>query len=465
MSCFDWERFLKRWSQDIVESIDRDREKLSPTVIRSGWLGYAGATEAQIAQAEARLGRTLPPSYRAFLKVTNGWRQTTPFINRLWSVKGLEWLTVRHQAWIDTYLERAGLTAEAANAGSLTPSIPDAEYFVYGDDQDCSKIRVEYLQTALEISQQGESAIYLLNPQVVTADGEWEAWFLGDWLPGADRYPSFQAMMEAEYESFLELRELPKQSVVSSRIQPEIQQPETQQPDSTPDTAAAAEVAEQAPRADWQNLASFTLEIQSRQNAAHAEQQTVVRHLETGATVTYAEINLESAQQWILEQITPVQTVEFQSPEPQSPEPQPESARLEITQLRLIQDSLPHGFIVDSAHPLPSKPLKASEPFTLELLLQLQDPAMATSADQPICYRTQCFADDLSTKSSVCLSDIVTRLPLSVSNDPTGDAAVNTALLPGIRLQPGIYRLKVWVTPQDHAALPSHFKIPMLQVI
>ena len=461
MSHFDWERFLKRWSQDIIESIDREREKLSPTVIRSGWLGYAGATEAQIAQAEARLGRRLPPSYRAFLKVTNGWRQTTPFINRLWSVKGLEWLSVRHQAWIDAYLERASLTAEAANSGSLTPSIPDSEYFVYGNDQDCSKIRVEYLQTALEISQQGESAIYLLNPQVVTADGEWEAWFLGDWLPGADRYASFQAMMEAEYENFLELRELPKQRAVSSRIQLE-----PQQPDQAIDTV---ESAKQPLTEDWQNLASFALEIQSRQNAAHLEQQTVVRHLETGATATYtatyAEIDLASAQQWILEQLKPVQLLSIQAPEPEAPEPQLETARLEITQLRLIQASRPNGLIADSAHPLLSKPLRANEPFTLELVLQLQDPAMATLTDQPICYRTQCFADDLSTKSSVCLGDIVASLPIQATDDPTVHAAVNAALLPGIRLQPGVYRLKVWVTPQDESALPSHFKIPMLQVV
>ncbi len=32
----------------------------------------AGATEAQIAALEARLGMTLPPSYRAFLAETNG---------------------------------------------------------------------------------------------------------------------------------------------------------------------------------------------------------------------------------------------------------------------------------------------------------------------------------------------------------------------------------------------------------
>ena len=93
MSSFDWEKFLKRWSQELLESLGSDRHTLPSDVIASGWLGYPGATEADIAQAETRLGAKLPPSYRAFLKVTNGWRQTTPFISRLWSTQEIDWFT------------------------------------------------------------------------------------------------------------------------------------------------------------------------------------------------------------------------------------------------------------------------------------------------------------------------------------------------------------------------------------
>ena len=88
------------------------------------------------------------------------------------------------------------------------PSIRDAEYFVYGEAQDCRTLRVGYLQTALEISSKGDAAIYLLNPQVLTPEGEWEAWFFCDWLPGADLYGSFLEMMQAEYENFLDLRDI-----------------------------------------------------------------------------------------------------------------------------------------------------------------------------------------------------------------------------------------------------------------
>ena len=52
-----------------------------------------------------------------------------------------------------------------------------------------------------------DSAIYLLNPKVVTPDGEWEAWFFANWLPGAARYRSFVELMQAEYRSFRQLHE------------------------------------------------------------------------------------------------------------------------------------------------------------------------------------------------------------------------------------------------------------------
>ena len=64
------------------------------------------------------------------------------------------------------------------------------------------RFRIEYLESAVEVSDIGDSAIFLLNPQVVTPDGEWEAWFFANWLPGASRYRSFGELMETEYHSF-----------------------------------------------------------------------------------------------------------------------------------------------------------------------------------------------------------------------------------------------------------------------
>jgi hypothetical protein len=78
---------------------------ISPGVIASGWLGYPGATEDQIAGLEARLGQSLPPSYRAFLKVSNGFRQPGMSIERLFSADEVGWFREGHQETIDILKE------------------------------------------------------------------------------------------------------------------------------------------------------------------------------------------------------------------------------------------------------------------------------------------------------------------------------------------------------------------------
>jgi hypothetical protein len=190
MPALDWQGFLRQWNTDILARAEA-RAELPRKVVKAGWLGFPGATEEQIARAESRLGTILPPSYRAFLRVSNGWRLAPLWIERLWSTEEINWFAVHHQGWIDAW-----------RAADLHPlPIPDEQYRVYGRDQDTVALRLEYLQTALQISpnKPDASAVYLLNPQITTGTGEWEAWYLGNRLPGARRYRSFQEMMQAIY--------------------------------------------------------------------------------------------------------------------------------------------------------------------------------------------------------------------------------------------------------------------------
>ena len=199
MGSFDWRPFLEIWSQELIEA--GAFPALPAEVVESGWLGFPGATEEQLTLLETRLGGvTLPPSYRDFLEVSNGWRQTGTSIWRMWSTKEIDWFRVRNRDWIDAYLSPF-IFSELNEELVLT----DDEYLVYGEAQDPVRYRIEYLESALEISETGDSAIYLLNPETVTADGEWEAWLFANWLPGAQRHPSFAELMDAEYRSFREL--------------------------------------------------------------------------------------------------------------------------------------------------------------------------------------------------------------------------------------------------------------------
>ena len=180
MTISNWRQFLETWSRELVEA--GAYPDLPPEVVESGWLGFPGATEEQLSVVEARLGVGLPRSYREFLMVSNGWRQTGTSIWRMWSTEEIDWFRVRNADWIDAYVNPYG--------GLDGLSLTDEEYLVYGETQDpalpgrVSRVR--------EISDTGDSAIYLLNPKVVTADGEW-AWLFANWLPGAaatDRSPS-----------------------------------------------------------------------------------------------------------------------------------------------------------------------------------------------------------------------------------------------------------------------------------
>ena len=131
---------------------------------------------------ERRLGRTLPPSYRGFLAVSNGWRRTTPFIEQVYSAGEVDYFRVRNQEWIDSYVE-----AYQHN----DPEVTEAEHRTYGEGQNVGAFRVAYLRDCVQISEVGDAAVYLLNPGVVTPEGEWEAWFLSSWGGGVDRYRSF----------------------------------------------------------------------------------------------------------------------------------------------------------------------------------------------------------------------------------------------------------------------------------
>src|SRR6266542_2885211 len=99
-----WRELLERWNADLFATSEIV-ERLPEEVKRAGWLGVPPATAGQIDQAEARLGMALPPSYRAFLAVTNGWRCTgfgaSP--GPVWPIEDVDWYRARHQDLIDAW--------------------------------------------------------------------------------------------------------------------------------------------------------------------------------------------------------------------------------------------------------------------------------------------------------------------------------------------------------------------------
>jgi len=199
---FDWNVFLRQFSRDLLARLEYSELTNFPSeIINTKWLGYPGATDTEISTVEARLETTLPPSYRNFLAASNGWQKLDIMIDRLLSNQEIDWLASKNQEFIDGWMTGIEI------GGDYTP-VPDEEYFVYGDEQDSTLIRNEYLQTALEIDGDLNQGLLLLNPQIVSENGEWEAWFFANWLPGAHRYRSFYELMLDLHKRLLELPKL-----------------------------------------------------------------------------------------------------------------------------------------------------------------------------------------------------------------------------------------------------------------
>lgn len=153
-------------------------------VIRNGGLSFGRAEAADIQRLESRLGVSLPPSYKAFLGVSNGWL--------MWSSRLVPVGDVQRFGEKDPEYVRDWDIAPSEREPT------DVEYYKYGAEQLPYNIRTRYLRDCLLISTPVTEVNerLLLNPHVQFDDGEWEAWLMAPWLAGAVRFQSFVELMQ-----------------------------------------------------------------------------------------------------------------------------------------------------------------------------------------------------------------------------------------------------------------------------
>lgn len=498
MSVFDWDHFLHRWSQVILESMDdEEKQQLPDEVLSSGWLGYPGATEEQIFRAESRLGVQLPPSYRAFLKVTNGWRQTAKradtFNHRFWSTEDIERFSTRHPQWIKSFSEHPdtvdlGWEDDSEELDDLWQpvGVSDAEYFVYGESQDPRALRIEYLKTAIEISDVGlVDSIYLLNPKIVNSDGEWEAWFLADYmsgtntLPEADRYRSFQEMMEAEYSNYLEFRDLETEtSDHLIRLGDQDQHPSINQMASS-----------------WRSLKRLTIEFQYRQINEQIECQTVVMANESQPE-SWSGIREQKLRFWLRHNIvgtkqlvdhneerqTSKETVEpiVSKNEILATQPLPPSNRtekkhtplsevehpihLEIDQLiirqpaNLMIPAIVYPATLANTKQAGISSLKHNQPFSVEVVFHLDKQIAQQPPLQDVVCKARFFVQSR-------LSHQWRELGIAPSPRLMGNQSIHKAMLFNQTLEAGMYRMQVLVSLSGSARTVASFELPLLNVM
>lgn len=167
-----WQHFLERWSEEWLVVAPEMRADVA-----NGWAGFPPASAEQIATLEGRLGRALPPSYRSFLQVTNGWRYTIPFVYEL---RGAD--DIGRLRDLDPYM------AELYN------------------DIDLFAEEAAVLRRSILISLEADAGIIVLDPDDVNAQGEWAVHELFSWSGEAtERHESFYEWM---YDSFANFHRL-----------------------------------------------------------------------------------------------------------------------------------------------------------------------------------------------------------------------------------------------------------------
>lgn len=177
MATVEWAAWLADYNRELIERLHLDEyssfrdPRVTAELVAAGWLGSPPADEETLATAEGRLGTRLPPSYRSFLAVSNGFLQPDLIVPRLRSADEIGW-------YGDIAPESVAIWAEFAEPddaiGRLAGCLQVSDVELVGD------------------------AVYLLDPTGHAEDGEWDAYFFASWVPGVERYPSFHALMEGK---------------------------------------------------------------------------------------------------------------------------------------------------------------------------------------------------------------------------------------------------------------------------
>jgi cell wall assembly regulator SMI1 len=180
----DWMPILSRLNS-ILLRMERWKGDLTQEARSTGWCGQSPAPENEILKTEKRLGVTLPPSYRSFLSISNGWRPFSSFIERLLPVE---------ESYRIAEPENLKLLQQCYQEGDIS----DEEYLDYDTPEHMEALRHCYYPESILVGKpwEGESDMILLNPHIVFPDGEWETIFFANWVPGNQRYRSFREFVE-----------------------------------------------------------------------------------------------------------------------------------------------------------------------------------------------------------------------------------------------------------------------------
>ncbi|MFE1946682.1 SMI1/KNR4 family protein [Streptomyces massasporeus] len=181
-TAFDWRSFLRVWSEEWADSLAADddtRSEDDEAARRARRLGFPPASEGRIAAMERRLGRRMPPSYREFLGVSDGWRHAGGFV---WLLAGTE-----DARW---HNDESGL---------------GAMYEEYLDEDAGPEERREadVWRRGLQLDVESDATYVLMDPDDVDEDGEWAVYTWASWRAAPpERHANFRTFMRDMHREF-----------------------------------------------------------------------------------------------------------------------------------------------------------------------------------------------------------------------------------------------------------------------
>ncbi|MEV8543219.1 SMI1/KNR4 family protein [Streptomyces sp. NPDC051572] len=184
-TAFDWRSFLLGWSGEWADSLlhGEMRGEDDEAARQARWLGFPAASEERITAMEERLGRQMPPSYREFLKVSDGWRHAGGFVSLLAGTEDAHW-----------HNNESGL----------------ADMFEEYLDDDAGpeeRREADLWRRGLQLDVESDITHVLLDPEDVDEDGEWAVYTWSSWRaePPA-RHTDFTAFMRDMHREFHSLQ-------------------------------------------------------------------------------------------------------------------------------------------------------------------------------------------------------------------------------------------------------------------
>lgn len=181
---FDWRPFLLKWSGEWADCQDGTSGLEGDEAARQArWLGFPPASEERITAMEARLGRRMPPSYREFLAVSDGWRHAGGF---LWLLAG---------------------TGEARRHDDASGLAGMFEEYLTEDATPQERKEVDIWRRGLQLDVESDGLYVLMDPEDVDEHGEWPVYTWAGWRAAPpERHANFREFMCEMHREFHRLR-------------------------------------------------------------------------------------------------------------------------------------------------------------------------------------------------------------------------------------------------------------------